>query len=102
MTTSTMAITDHGIIAKIKRVIMERDTYARKWGLGPIALKKKALVSNFSHVLLFIFPLTSYIFCRLTKASWGSSANRMRRLQQTGAQRFMTCLFHNKLVKQKK
>ncbi|VDD91028.1 unnamed protein product [Enterobius vermicularis] len=41
MTTSTMAITDHGIIAKIKRVIMERDTYARKWGLGPIALKKK-------------------------------------------------------------
>lgn len=36
MTTSTMAITDHGVVAKIKRVIMERDTYARKWGLGPV------------------------------------------------------------------
>ena len=34
MTTSTMAICDHGIVAKIKRVIMERDCYPRKWGLG--------------------------------------------------------------------
>lgn len=36
MTTATMATCDHGVVAKIKRVIMERDTYARKWGLGPI------------------------------------------------------------------
>lgn len=42
MTTSTISITDHGVVAKIKRVIMERDTYARKWGLGPFALKAKA------------------------------------------------------------
>ena len=35
MTTSTMASGDHGCIAKLKRVIMERDTYPRKWGLGP-------------------------------------------------------------------
>jgi H/ACA ribonucleoprotein complex subunit 4 len=28
MTTSTIAVTDHGVVAKIKRVIMERDTYA--------------------------------------------------------------------------
>ena len=41
MTTSTMAVTEHGVIAKIKRVIMERDTYARKWGLGPVASQKK-------------------------------------------------------------
>jgi H/ACA ribonucleoprotein complex subunit 4 len=46
MTTSTMAITDHGVVAKIKRVIMERDTYARKWGLGPVASKKKALIQQ--------------------------------------------------------
>jgi H/ACA ribonucleoprotein complex subunit 4 len=46
MTTSTMAVTDHGIVAKIKRVIMERDTYARKWGLGPVASKKKALIQQ--------------------------------------------------------
>ncbi|KAK3698529.1 hypothetical protein QZH41_014455, partial [Actinostola sp. cb2023] len=45
MTTAVMAAADHGIVAKIKRVIMERDTYPRKWGLGPQALKKKKLIS---------------------------------------------------------
>ena len=30
-------------IANLCRVIMERDTYPRKWGLGPMALRKKAL-----------------------------------------------------------
>jgi H/ACA ribonucleoprotein complex subunit 4 len=46
MTTSTIAITDHGVVAKIKRVIMERDTYARKWGLGPFASKKKTMIKD--------------------------------------------------------
>ena len=36
MTTAEMATCDHGVVAKIKRVIMERDTYPRKWGLGPV------------------------------------------------------------------
>lgn len=31
MTTSVMATCDHGCVAKIKRVIMERDTYPRRW-----------------------------------------------------------------------
>lgn len=44
MTTSTMASCDHGVAAKLKRVIMERDTYPRKWGLGPKASKKKQLI----------------------------------------------------------
>ena len=44
MTTAVMATCDHGRVARIKRVIMERDTYPRKWGLGPVALKKKGLV----------------------------------------------------------
>ena len=35
MTSAVMATTDHNTVAKIKRVIMERDTYPRKWGLGP-------------------------------------------------------------------
>ena len=35
MTTATMATTDHGLVCKLKRVIMERDVYPRKWGLGP-------------------------------------------------------------------
>lgn len=41
MTTAVMATVDHGTVAKIKRVIMERDTYPRRWGLGPVASKKK-------------------------------------------------------------
>nr|CAG4651883.1 EOG090X07JL [Triops cancriformis] len=46
MTTATMAACDHGIVAKIKRVIMERDTYPRKWGLGPKASRKKDMVKQ--------------------------------------------------------
>lgn len=46
MTTSTMASCDHGVAAKLKRVIMERDTYPRKWGLGPKASQKKQLISS--------------------------------------------------------
>lgn len=40
-----MASCDHGVCAKIKRVIMERDTYPRKWGLGPKASQKKTLIA---------------------------------------------------------
>lgn len=46
MTTATMAGCDHGVVAKIKRVIMERDTYPRKWGLGPKASMKKQLIAS--------------------------------------------------------
>merc|ERR1711874_733225 len=46
MTTSTMSSCDHGVVAKIKRVIMERDTYPRKWGLGPKATMKKKMVKE--------------------------------------------------------
>merc|ERR1719490_597959 len=41
-----MASCDHGIVAKIKRVIMERDTYPRKWGLGPKAAFKKDMIKK--------------------------------------------------------
>ena len=40
MTTSTIATCDHGIVARTKRVIMDRDTYEKKWKLGPFAKKK--------------------------------------------------------------
>lgn len=46
MTTSQMASVDHGIVARSKRVIMDRDTYPRRWGLGPIALKKRDLMKS--------------------------------------------------------
>jgi len=46
MQTAVMATCDHGVVAKIKRVIMERDTYPRRWGLGPKAMVKKALIAD--------------------------------------------------------
>jgi H/ACA ribonucleoprotein complex subunit 4 len=36
-----MATCDHGIVAKTKRVIMDRDIYDKKWKLGPYAKKKE-------------------------------------------------------------
>ncbi|KAG0316956.1 centromere/microtubule-binding protein cbf5, partial [Dissophora globulifera] len=46
MPTAVMATCDHGVVAKIKRVIMERDTYPRRWGLGPKAQEKKKLIKD--------------------------------------------------------
>ncbi len=46
MTTAVMATIDHGVVAKIKRVIMDRDVYPKKWGLGPIAKRKKEMISE--------------------------------------------------------
>lgn len=46
MTTAVMATCDHGVVAKIKRVVMERDTYPRRWGLGPTAQNKKKLIAD--------------------------------------------------------
>ncbi|XP_003745518.1 H/ACA ribonucleoprotein complex subunit 4 [Galendromus occidentalis] len=46
MTSSTIASVDHGCVAKIKRVVMERDVYPRSWGLGKAALAKKLLISE--------------------------------------------------------
>ncbi len=37
LTTSEIATCDHGVVAKTKRVIMDRETYPRRWGMGPRA-----------------------------------------------------------------
>lgn len=46
MTTAQIATVDHGVVAKTKRVVMERDTYPRRWGLGPTALVKKKMIAS--------------------------------------------------------
>ncbi|VDB86501.1 unnamed protein product [Peniophora sp. CBMAI 1063] len=46
MSTVELATCDHGVVAKVKRCIMERDTYPRRWGLGPKALEKKKMVKE--------------------------------------------------------
>ena len=38
-----MATCDHGLVARTKRVIMDRDTYDKKWKLGPFSKKKEEL-----------------------------------------------------------
>jgi H/ACA ribonucleoprotein complex subunit 4 len=43
MSTVEMSTCDHGVVAKIKRVIMERDLYPRRWGLGNVAVEKKKM-----------------------------------------------------------
>ena len=52
LTTSEIATCDHGVVAKTKRVIMDRETYPRRWGLGPRATQKKVLIQ----VSCFVFP----------------------------------------------
>lgn len=46
MTTAQMVTVEHGVVARTKRVIMEKDTYPRKWGLGPKAQEKKKMITG--------------------------------------------------------
>lgn len=46
MSTLEMSTCDHGVVAKVKRCIMERDLYPRRWGLGPVALEKKKMKAD--------------------------------------------------------
>ncbi|GKT77801.1 centromere microtubule-binding protein cbf5 [Colletotrichum tofieldiae] len=46
MSTVEMSTCDHGVVAKVKRCIMERDLYPRRWGLGPLASEKKKLKAD--------------------------------------------------------
>ncbi|PWY97561.1 putative rRNA pseudouridine synthase [Testicularia cyperi] len=46
MSTVDLSTCDHGVVAKVKRCIMERDTYPRRWGLGPKAQEKKTMIKN--------------------------------------------------------
>jgi H/ACA ribonucleoprotein complex subunit 4 len=43
MSTIEMSTCDHGVVTKTKRVIMERDLYPRRWGMGPVASQKKKM-----------------------------------------------------------
>jgi len=57
MTTATMATCDHGVAAKIKRVVMERDTYPRKWGFGPVV----SFIKRLNLILFFILGIKKEI-----------------------------------------
>ena len=44
MTSAIIDTCTHGIVCRTKRVIMDRETYPRKWGYGPYALQKKQFI----------------------------------------------------------
>ncbi|ORX40093.1 centromere/microtubule binding protein cbf5 [Kockovaella imperatae] len=46
MSTVDLASCDHGVVAKVKRCIMNRDLYPRRWGLGPKAQEKKKMIQK--------------------------------------------------------
>jgi len=46
MNASEMLACDHGVVSKTKRVLMDRETYPRRWGLGPRASRKKVLIKE--------------------------------------------------------
>lgn len=62
MTTSQIASCDHGVVAKIKRVVMERDTYPRKWGLGTVVSNSptSSHIHSLSSSLTNLFSSLSY------------------------------------------
>jgi H/ACA ribonucleoprotein complex subunit 4 len=62
MSTVELSSCDHGVVAKIKRVIMERDLYPKRWGLGPVAQEKKKLKADGKlDVCLFPFFVTTLL-----------------------------------------
>lgn len=56
---------------------MERDTYARKWGLGPVASKKKEMVKQ---GLLDKFGNEKYVFSDIENIEYllGNRPTRLR------------------------
>lgn len=46
MSTVDLASCDHGVVAKVKRCIMNRDLYPRRWGLGPKAQEKRKMIQK--------------------------------------------------------
>ena len=46
MSAAELVSCDHGVVTKTKRVIMDRQTYPRRWGEGPRAKRKKCLIKE--------------------------------------------------------
>lgn len=62
MSTVELSTCDHGVVAKVKRCIMERDLYPRRWGMGPVALEKKKMKSDGKlDVRLKFYPVSCFL-----------------------------------------
>ena len=69
MSAVEMSSCDHGVVAKVKRCIMERDLYPRRWGMGPVASEKKKMkesgqldVSLESSLLIYMLTIGKEIW----------------------------------------
>jgi H/ACA ribonucleoprotein complex subunit 4 len=75
MSTVELTTCDHGVVAKVKRCIMERDLYPRRWGLGPIAVEKKKMKTEgkldvrISNLERHIFPNKPQKYGRANEAT---------------------------------
>lgn len=80
MSAVEMSSCDHGVVARIKRVIMERDLYPRRWGMGPVATEKKKMKENGT------LDVSSYYIKSYTMlTSWGRNLeDRTRRRLSRG------------------
>jgi len=46
MTSIQIQSMEYGVVCKTKRVIMDRNTYPRRWGMGPVSKLKKDLIEQ--------------------------------------------------------
>ena len=92
MSTVEMSTCDHGVVAKVKRCIMERDLYPRRWGLGPVALEKKKLKSDGKLDVSPINRISTYVFL-LTGGR--NMVERMKQHQQNGNKSIKTLALHS-------
>lgn len=81
MSTVELSTCDHGVVAKVKRCIMERDLYPRRWGLGPVALEKKKMKSDGK---LDVRHLFSQMGFPLMLRALRNTVDQMRRRQLNG------------------
>jgi H/ACA ribonucleoprotein complex subunit 4 len=103
MSTVELSTCDHGVVAKVKRCIMERDLYPRRWGMGPVALEKKKMKTDGKLDVRFI---ACYNMCSLLTTD-RNTEDRMRLLLPNGNQNTKTTplpqmgprlnLFHSRL-----
>ena len=80
MSTVELSTCDHGVVAKVKRCIMERDLYPRRWGMGPVALEKKKMKSDGKLDVRSDFCGTSPAYANFGR----NMVEQTRRLQRNG------------------
>lgn len=88
MSTVELSSCDHGVVAKVKRCIMERDLYPRRWGLGPVALEKKKLKTDGK---LDVRPQMHFSLDPTGKLTWyRNTGDRTKQRPQNGTPNTLT------------